>query len=205
MAGHASEGQGGSVSGSKVCTRCRVEKSLDQFWFDRRLQRHVAACHSCRATARRNYRDLNRDALRQNSRNWQTRNPERYKANQLRWRQSRRRELAEYTRRWREQNRERALAAQRACDRKLKDAAYAAYGGYRCTCCGETIVPFLSIDHVDNDGAKHRQTIDRRKLYKWLQRNGYPPGFQILCMNCNFGKARNGGVCPHKTSSATSS
>jgi ABC-type uncharacterized transport system substrate-binding protein len=35
-------------------------------------------------------------------------------------------------------------------------------------------------------------------FYKWLARNGYPSGFQILCMNCNHGKSRNGGVCPHQ-------
>jgi hypothetical protein len=30
-----------------------------------------------------------------------------------------------------------------------------------------------------------------------LRRNNYPEGFQILCMNCQFGKRMNNGVCPH--------
>jgi hypothetical protein len=29
-------------------------------------------------------------------------------------------------------------------------------------------------------------------------RNGFPPGYQVLCMNCNHGKRMNNGVCPHK-------
>ena len=83
-------------------------------------------------------------------------------------------------------------------NRKLKAAAYAAYGGFRCACCGETEEAFLSLDHINNDGANHRRNVDRRKIYKWLAQEGYPPGFQVLCMNCNFGKARNGGICPHQ-------
>src|SRR5690348_1104353 len=75
------------------------------------------------------------------------------------------------------------------------------YGGYRCACpgCSETIEAFLSLDHIHNDGAAHRKVINRRKLYVWLRNEGYPAGFQVLCMNCNFGKARNGGTCPHLT------
>jgi hypothetical protein len=33
--------------------------------------------------------------------------------------------------------------------------------------------------------------------------NDFPPGFQLLCSNCNHGRARNGGICPHKTGSQT--
>jgi hypothetical protein len=80
----------------------------------------------------------------------------------------------------------------------LKDAAYAAYGGYTCACCGETTKAFLTIDHVNNDGAEHRKTVSPSRLYTWLRNHQYPEGFQVLCMNCNFGKARNGGVCPHQ-------
>lgn len=95
-----------------------------------------------------------------------------------------------------EQNRKRQLFHYYA----LRDAAYEAYGGKRCVCCGETTEQFLSIDHVHNDGAKHRREEmngSSTAIYRWLKKNGYPPGFQVLCMNCNFGKARNGGICPH--------
>jgi len=201
----------------KTCTRCHLEKPLAQFWYCKTKQRHITECDDCRRArgrayfkahaserraAAKAYRLRNLERARAVSRAWQRNNRERYKANQLRWRQARRKELCEYTKRWNKANRERALAAQRACNKKLKDAAYAAYGGYRCKCCGEDREQFLSLDHVNNDGAAHRKVIDRRKLYKWLQREGYPPGFQVLCMNCNFGKARNGGVCPHQTTQA---
>ena len=61
---------------------------------------------------------------------------------------------------------------------------------------------FLSIDHMKNDGAAHRRTLKTKGagIWKWLRDHSYPPGFQTLCMNCNFGKHKNGGVCPHQVS-----
>jgi hypothetical protein len=35
-------------------------------------------------------------------------------------------------------------------------------------------------------------------VLKSIIRNGYPPDFEILCFNCNCGKAVNGGICPHE-------
>jgi len=31
----------------------------------------------------------------------------------------------------------------------------------------------------------------------WLKKNNFPPGFQVLCANCNFAK-RNSRYCPHE-------
>lgn len=66
-----------------------------------------------------------------------------------------------------------------------------------CDCCGETTYEFLSIDHANGDGNKHRQEIGRTRLYAWLLRNGLPPGFRVLCHNCNQAIGAN-GFCPHQ-------
>jgi hypothetical protein len=69
-----------------------------------------------------------------------------------------------------------------------------------CACCGESNTKFLSIDHINNDGASHRRSLGLKNgsgLYKWLKKEKYPSGFQILCFNCNLGKQINGGMCPH--------
>jgi hypothetical protein len=82
---------------------------------------------------------------------------------------------------------------------RLRHNAIMAYGGYRCACCDEGEPLFLNIDHVNNDGSRDRRQIGHhKKFWKWLQANGYPPGYQVLCSNCNHGKHRNGGTCPHK-------
>jgi hypothetical protein len=83
---------------------------------------------------------------------------------------------------------------------KARDAVYQAYGGYVCSCCGETEPSFLSIDHINNDGAEHKRSNNLRtgqQMYRWLAKNGFPKGFQVLCMNCQWGKRNNNGVCPH--------
>ena len=85
------------------------------------------------------------------------------------------------------------------------------YGG-KCVCCGEDEPIFLTIDHINEDGARHREELIGEKIvrgkghtatstqfYKWLEKNNFPKdNFQLLCMNCNFGKHRNGGICPHQ-------
>jgi hypothetical protein len=82
-----------------------------------------------------------------------------------------------------------------------------AYGGYKCACCGETEPKFLTIDHIFNNGAEHRRELGgvdgngkgySNRVLVWAKQHGYPAGFQVLCMNCNFGKSVNGGICPHK-------
>jgi len=72
-------------------------------------------------------------------------------------------------------------------------------GMYRCACCGYADgKTFLEIDHIDGKGNQHRQIIGTSNFHNWLVKNNLPVGFQVLCSNCNMGKWRNGGVCPHK-------
>lgn len=89
---------------------------------------------------------------------------------------------------------------------KLKRQVMDAYGGH-CACCGETELVFLTIDHIDDNGAEHRRQMAAERgngwrqagarTYRWLRDNNFPEGFQVLCANCNCGKQWNRGVCPH--------
>lgn len=102
---------------------------------------------------------------------------------------------------WTVERHEHELIRIRAYRLALKLEAYDAYGGVRCACCDEAEELFLSLDHVDNNGGELRRHSRREQgtsLYKRLRDDGYPPGYQVLCMNCNHGKSRNEGVCPHK-------
>lgn len=95
----------------------------------------------------------------------------------------------------------RAMRIKRA---DVRDAVFAAYGGYKCVCCGETEPTFLTLDHINNDGGEFRKTVLGKRTmagfhtYRWLLRNGCPPVVQVLCMNCQHGKLMNKGVCPHQ-------
>lgn len=108
-------------------------------------------------------------------------------------------------REWHARNRDRVLAYNKERSKRIKTEVMSHYGG-RCRCCGEHRLPFLTIDHVHNDGASHRRQLHAKSrgrgagegFYKWLIRHGFPEGFQVLCFNCNCGKWVNGGACPHQ-------
>jgi len=88
---------------------------------------------------------------------------------------------------------------------KLKTDLFYHYGN-ACICCRETEPMFLTVDHINNDGAQHRKTLGGTgsggHLYSWLRQNNYPKGFQILCWNCNWAKGQGG--CPHQNISKLS-
>lgn len=68
-----------------------------------------------------------------------------------------------------------------------------------CVCCGETEKMFLSIDHINGGGQEDRKKRGNGTvMYQSLLRDGLPEGYQLLCMNCNHGRMRNNGICPHK-------
>lgn len=65
-----------------------------------------------------------------------------------------------------------------------------------CKCCGETVLNFLTFDHIGGGGGEHKRTEKFWSIGLWLRLNGYPEGFRVLCMNCNFSIGKY-GFCPH--------
>lgn len=80
-------------------------------------------------------------------------------------------------------------------DRAKRRAVLEHYGGSKCACCGESRYEFLAIDHINGGGAKHRKEVAPR-IVRWLVQNNFPPGFRILCHNCNQSLGYN-KYCPH--------
>ena len=102
---------------------------------------------------------------------------------------------------WRTKHHKRLCQWARRWAQKTKDKCYAAYGGYVCRCCGEKHPAFLTLDHVNGNGAAHRRKVGSggSKLYRWIIRHKFPKQmFRVLCWNCNVGRQLNGGICPHK-------
>jgi hypothetical protein len=84
--------------------------------------------------------------------------------------------------------------------RKDRVITHYSKGSMACACCCISIRKFLTLDHIDGNGNKHRKQIGTGSdcIYRWVEKNNYPNGFQVLCFNCNSGRALNGGICPHK-------
>ncbi len=92
----------------------------------------------------------------------------------------------------RKRNKFEKKAYNKAYGRKMKIEVISAYSQGECKCvsCGESRLDCLSIDHVNNDGYKHRKAIGLTgggsRFYRWLKNNNFPLGYQVLCMNCQF-------------------
>jgi hypothetical protein len=109
----------------------------------------------------------------------------------------------EKMRQWRAapENQEHNRQTQKSLRDRARDTALEHYGGSppRCACCDERNPFFLTLDHIDGNGREHRANVVKCTLAQWLCRSGFPPGFQVLCYNCNCGRERNGGICPHRS------
>lgn len=161
--------------GEKFCGRCRSWKirSDEHFAPDTGgfggLRSH---CRECVKRQKRSHYDRTRPEQR---------------ARQLRYQRENRDRLYAYNASW-----------QRKRHMQLRCEAISAYGS-KCACCGETEKTFLDLDHINNDGSQHRRELgNSTQIMLQLKNEGWPKNrIQLLCCNCNQGKVRNGGVCPH--------
>ena len=96
---------------------------------------------------------------------------------------------------WQKNNREKKNLKESKHKLNLKNQVFDHYGRF-CECCGESQVKFLTIDHTNGEGTKHRKIL-KEAIYRWLIKQEFPDEFQVLCFNCNCAKGIY-GVCPHQ-------
>jgi len=80
--------------------------------------------------------------------------------------------------------------------RRYREIVIKHYGG-KCVCCGEDTMEFLALDHIDGGGNEQRKKAKIKNTSYQLFKQGFPPGIQILCHNCNSAKGFY-GKCPHE-------
>ena len=73
---------------------------------------------------------------------------------------------------------------------ELRAKVFAHYGR-SCACCGATAE--LTLGHPAGDGAQHRRELfgsqtGGHHFYRWLVREGFPPGYVVLCHPGNRSK-----------------
>ena len=108
-------------------------------------------------------------------------------------------EKREYARQYRQDHAEelnKRLRVQQRTRRAERRAAVFAHYGTTCVCCGSD--SNLSIDHVNGGGSAHREALfgspnlSGAHFYAWLVKQGFPEGFQTLCVPCNSSKQHLG-------------
>jgi hypothetical protein len=64
----------------------------------------------------------------------------------------------------------------------------------------DTALVGTQTDHVHGNGEQHREELfgwnhaTVHRMYGWLIKQGFPEGYQTLCMSCNQSKGR-GATC----------
>ncbi len=198
---------------TRTCKQCGETKNLEQF--PTRGRGHLRSCQACYNAQRRGkriglrLRDAENHLGLRYCRSCTTVRPLEEFSFSHKSRKWRRRECFECGQAringWLEKNYSRHVSACARHYRRLRDQVFGGYGN-ACACCGEIIPEFLVIDHVQRDGAERRKSGEHRsgfELFKWIIANDFPSSLRILCANCNTGRERNGGVCPHETGSTT--
>ncbi len=89
--------------------------------------------------------------------------------------------------------------------RRIRKIEVKNFLGAKCVCCGfADALEFLTVDHVNNDGAEDRRKscgnndVAYNEIWR-LMKAGLPvTRFALLCWNCNASKHAGNGVCFHK-------
>jgi hypothetical protein len=80
---------------------------------------------------------------------------------------------------------------------RLQILSHYSSGTLSCACCKENQYEFLSLDHINGGGSKHRKSLGTKYILSYLVKAGFPEGYQVLCHNCNLAKGFY-GKCPHQ-------
>lgn len=105
-----------------------------------------------------------------------------------------------YNKKWFKENARKRVIYAREYRQKIKTEVLSHYSPkLMCALCGFKDLRALSMDHINGGGTKHLKKIGVSVFYYWLKNNNYPPGFRVLCMNCQFVERErqrklNGGV-----------
>ena len=172
----------------KICNDCGKKKNLNRFPKNKGCKNgRTGTCKQCAYKKQKKWRDGHKKNVSLSMEKYRAKYPEKIEKYRK-----------EYLQRPKVKARSR-VACKKFRD-KIRNEILLHYGK-KCICCGEQEPLFLTIDHINNDGRKHRKSIGKfggAEFHYWVWKNNFPNNLQILCWNCNLGKHRNKGICPHK-------
>ena len=139
------------------------------------------------------YWQENKQKIREKNKKYRQKNKQKIRKKSKRYRQEHKQYYREEGRRYRQEHKQyfTEKSRERAVKQRKKVLMHYSKGTMQCANCGYNISEGLSIDHTDDDGAKHREEVGKggHVLVNWLIKHKYPKEFQVLCWNCNFLKS----------------
>jgi hypothetical protein len=170
---------------TRRCDCCKEELPIDRFHRNgSKKDGYHATCKTCKSLQDKKYRDNNKDKLKIKKHEYYLKNRE---------------ATIKRTTAYMHRNRDKARIWSTRVKNKVKTIVFSHYcdkGKITCQHCNKVEdLRILSIDHINGNGNKHRKEIGignkgGYNFYRWLKRNGYPEGFQVLCFNCQYRKRR---------------
>ena len=159
----------------KKCTKCLKTKSAIEFHKNSKskdgLHTYCKQCNNERAS--KNHKKLYR------------KNPQKYLKISKEFRKKHPKEISIRAKIWRDKL-------------KIEILNYYSNNNPKCNCCGEKQFEFLTLDHINGGGKEDRKIRGWGSAFYYnLRKEGFPPGFQVLCYNCNMAKYHY-KICPHK-------
>jgi hypothetical protein len=89
----------------KVCTKCEIEKPLDEFCNHKgKSDGKTSRCKSCIKEDKKNYYDENRDKVKIRNKKWREKNPDIIKKTSKKWREKNPDKVKEFYKTYREEN-----------------------------------------------------------------------------------------------------
>ncbi len=169
--------------GVKICAKCNVEKSGDDF--SRRADTASGLYSWCKECRRARWREYYAKGRNQKRRELWRNDPEYKDRNRI------------ATKKYRDSNKELLREKQKKAVVALRLSVINKYGG-ECKCCSETAKEFLVIDHIHGGGGIERRKLKgSHKLYRQLRDTDVQlDKYRVLCHNCNASLAFY-GYCPH--------
>jgi hypothetical protein len=152
----------------KGCPACKEAKPLREFGNDKyRPDGKNTYCKVCRRTKQQDYYSSNRES-----------------------------ELAKQKEKrleWHGVRSDTPITRTTASNRLIRLEVLGKLGG-RCQCCGEDREEFLSLDHINGGGTKHRAE-SGTYIFRRIRKDPDPLTYQVLCYNCNISRGVR-GYCP---------
>lgn len=144
-------------------------------------ENRAAHCKEIRLQRKRDKYNENSEFYIKKADNWNRANPEKYRENARNYYQT-----------------VKSIRKSDYTQTKLKVLLFYSQGRLECACCKVTERAFLCLDHINGGGTRERKEGGgATRLYYRLVSEGYPPGYQVLCWNCNSAKHYS-GKCPHQ-------
>jgi len=163
------------------CTECGAELT-NHNWGTHSQKKHYYKCNDCKKSYDKQYYSEHKEKIKQRTRSWQKQNLEKMRETQRRYYKNNREKIRKYIR------------DRRAKFRRMVLLHYS-HEMMKCAKCGFDDERALSIDHINGGGTQHRKQVKSGGNFnEMLVREGYPEGYQILCMNCQFIKNRETGA-----------